>query len=329
MVEMNRDPRRALGGLLRAIAALSLFPGLLLGQSSARDALSVFPADTQQLAYSNLAQLRAQPDYEQIQQRLLTPQLKTFMDFLRSMGTDPDKDVDEVTLGWHGDLDDASAYYGLAWGRFQPEKVHDFFVQQKLPWQEYGGYDLYAFGSGESRRDIFFAFFSSSSAALGRLSDLKTLIDVHAGTHPALDLKPDFVKYEAELEGTSAQWGIATGAAAANRAAPWLAGGKLPFDPKALLTPVQAVLYRMDWGSGFTTHMSVVCDSEQSASLLAQLVTAYRDVRPAASVSPAVSSFIQGLQVQASGSRVELTGSAPVQFVDQIMSGPSASGTSQ
>lgn len=309
------------------VAAIALLlPAWVCAQSSARDALSIFPSDTQQFAYSNLAQLRTQPDYQQIQSRLLTPQLKSFMDFMRSMGTDPEKDVDEVTLGWRGDLQDASAYYGLAWGSFDPQAVHDYYVQQKLPWQEYGGYDLYAFGSGEARHDIFFTFFNYSQAAFGRLGDLQTLIDVRGGSKPALDTQADFVKYESELEGTSPQWGIATGAAAVDRAGPWLAGGqKLPFDPKALLAPVRAVLYRLDWGNGFTAHMSVVCDSMQSATLLAQLITAWQNVRgaPAGKVSPDVSNFIRGLQVEAHGSRVELTGSGPVQMVDQVMSGPS------
>lgn len=211
---------------LAVLAAFLSFPALLAAQGSARDALSIFPSDTEQLAYSNLTQLRAQPNYVEIQSRLLSPQIRSFMDFFRSMGIDPDKDVDEVTLGWHGDLADASAYYGLAWGEFQPDKVHDFFTQQKLTWQQYEGYDLYAFGSGSARRDIFFTFLSSSAALFGRLGDLKALLDTRAGTRPALGSNADFVKYEAELEGTSPQWGIATGSAAANRAAPWLVGGR-------------------------------------------------------------------------------------------------------
>lgn len=307
------------------MAALALFPALLAAQSSARDALSTFPADTQEIAYSNLAQLRTQPNYAVIQAHLLNAQLQGFTDFARSMGIDPEKDVDEVTLGWRGSPIDPAGYYGLAWGRFDPGKVHDYFVTQNLPWQQYGGYDLFAFGSGDTRRDLYFAFLSYSTAAFGRLGDLKTLIDVRAGSKPALETKADMVKYEGELEGSSPQWGIATGAAAANHASPWLSGGaKLPFDPQGLLAPVKAVLYRLDWDSGFTMHMSAVCDSVQSASMLAQLVTAWQNVRqsPDPNTNPAVANFIQGLQVQADGSRVELTGTAPVEIVGQILSGP-------
>ncbi len=324
---MRRTPclRGLLGALATMAAAICLFPALLAGQSSGRDALSMFPADTQEFAYSNLAQLRSQPDYQVIQTRLLNSQLQGFTDFLRSLGVDPDKDVDEVTLGWHGSPIDPSAYYGLASGRFDPGKVHDFFVQQNLPWQQYGGYDLYAYGSGSGARDLYFAFLSYSTAAFGRLGDLKTLLDVRAGSKPALDSKADFVKYEGELEGISPQWGIATGAAAANHAAPWLAGGgNLPFDPQSLLAPIRAVLYRIDWDSGFTMHMSVVCDSVQSASMLSRLITAWQSVgqAPDPNMNPALTNFVQGLQVTSDGSRVELTGSAPMEIVGQILSGP-------
>jgi hypothetical protein len=324
--------RSLLGALSIMAAAICLFPTLLAGQGSGRDALSMFPADTQEFAYSNLAQLRAEPDYQVIQARLLNSQLRGFTDFLRSVGVDPDKDVDEVTLGWHGSPIDPSAYYGLASGRFDPGKVHDFFVQQNLRWQQYGGYDLYAYGSGSGARDLYFAFLSYSTAAFGRLGDLKTLLDVRAGSKPALDGKADFVKYESELEGISPQWGIATGAAAANHAAPWLAGGgNLPFDPQNLLAPIRAVLYRIDWDSGFTMHMSVVCDSVQSAAMLSKLITAYQGVRqaPNASMNPALTNFIQGLQVSSDGSRVELSGSAPMEIVSQILSGPPPPQTKQ
>jgi hypothetical protein len=322
--------RSGLAAWVGAAALACLFPALLAAQGSARDALSIFPADTQEFAYSNLALLRSQPNYQVIQARLLNSQMRGFTDFLRSMGIDPDADVDEVTLGWHGSPIDPSAYYGIAEGRFDPGKVHDFVVEQSLPWLQYGGYDLYAYGSGNAGRDLYFAFLSYSTAAFGRLGDLKTLLDVRAGSKPPLESKADFVKYESELEGTSPQWGIATGAAAANHAAPWLAGGaKLPFDPQSALSPVRAVLYHIDWGNGFTMHMSVLCDSVQSATLLARLITAWQGVRQSSNQNPALTGFIQGLQVGTDGARVELTGSAPVETLGQILTGPVQAATPQ
>jgi hypothetical protein len=306
-------------------AATVLVPALLRAQSAARDALSTFPADTEQLAYSNLTQLRALPNFGAIQQRLLTPQLSSFQDFLRAMGADPDKDVSEVTLGWRGDPSDLTAFFGLAWGNFDPDRIHQYFQSHQLTYQSYGGYDLYPFGSGADRRDLFFAFLSSASAIFGRLHDTKTLIDVLAKKQPALDSNAQFVSWEGELEGTAPQWGIATGLAAANRAAPWLAAGaNINIDPKALLTPVRAVLYRIDWSDGFTTHMSVICASDQDATAIAKVVNAWQAAsgNNAQRLGTGLETFVQTLQVSADGSRVEVNGSGPLELVDKIFAGP-------
>ena len=309
---------------------LVVFPALLSAQGLGREALAVFPADTQQLAYLNLAQLRSMPEYPQIRQRLLNRQLRDFQDFLRSAGTDPDKDVDEVALGWRGEAMGGAGSFGRAEGRFDPERIHKFFAQQQLPTRQYAGLELYAFGSGEDPADVFFAFLNSSSAAFGRLRDLKEILDVRAGTRPALDTNAAFVEWEAELEGSAPQWGVATGKAAANAAGPWLAAGaKVSADPSVMFSPVRAVLYRVDWGSGVTAHVSIVCQNSETAAALSALLTAWRDARPASGTDQApaaVSAFLQGLGIQASGSRVELTGAGPMEVVDQILRGSMGGG---
>jgi hypothetical protein len=250
------------------------------------------------------------------------------------MGTDSEKDVDEVTLGWRGELQDPLDYFGLAWGRFAPEQVHEFFEQHKLSWHEYNGYELYAFGSGQDRRDIFFAFLSSSSAIFGRLENVKVLIDTRAGTRPALESNSAFTNWEGELEGTAPQWGITTGAAAAARVAPLLAGGgKSSIDPQILLKPVHGVLFRVDWSNGFTSHMTVVCDSTDTAAALAQFVTLWRDSRQNATASarpgPEMMDLLQGMRVEASGTRLELRASGPAQLINQIFSNPASPSTSR
>jgi hypothetical protein len=312
------------------VFSLVVFPALLSAQGLGREVLVVFPADTQQLAYLNLAQLRSMPEYPQIRQRLLNRQLRDFQDFLRSAGTDPDKDVDEVALGWRGEALGGPGFFGRAEGRFDPERVHKFFVQQQLPVRQHAGLELYAFGSGEDPADVFFAFLNSSSAAFGRLRDLKEMLDVRAGSRPALDTNSAFVEWEAELEGSAPQWGVATGKAAANAAGPWLAaGGKVSADPGVMLGPVRAVLYRVDWGSGITAHVSIVCQNSETAAALSALLTAWRDSRPAAGTDQApaaVNAFLQGLEIQASGSRVELTASGPMEAVDQILRGSMGGG---
>lgn len=302
------------------LAALGLlFPAPSRAQG-ARDALSSFPADTQQMVYSNLAQLRALPDYSRVRQWIFTPQLKRFEDFLRLMGTDPEKDVDEVTLGWRGDPS-ASAYFGLAEGRLDPDRLHDAAVQQKIPIEQYGGYDLFSFNANGNRDDIFFVVFDNSSAAFGRLSDLKALLDVRAGARPALNSVTEFANGESDLEGAAPQWGIARGAAAVNQAAPWLTGGaQIPGGTRTFLSSVQWVLYRFDWGSGFSMHMSVVCKDAKSATDLAAVLALVRAARPStnASTAAATNALFQGMTVQTNDARVEVSASVPTDLADRF-----------
>ena len=221
------------------MAITLLFPALSRGQGAARDALHSFPAETQQMVHSSLAQLRALPEYPRIRQWIFAQRLRELESFLRSTGSDPEKDVDEVALGWRGDPSSAP-FFGLAEGRLDPDRTHEYFVQRRRPFQQYAGYELYSSASDGDRADFFFVYFDSSAAAFGSLADIKTILDVRAGTHAALDSSSEFASAEAELEGTAPQWGIARGAAAASQAAPWLtAGAKLPVDLKAFLAPVK------------------------------------------------------------------------------------------
>jgi hypothetical protein len=309
--------------LIRAVSVIwsvLSVPGLLCAQQAARAGLAIFPADTQQVAYSNFAQLRFSPDYPQFRQHVLYQQFRGFQEFLRSVGVDPEKDVDEVMLGWRGESVSGPGSFGVAAGRFEPDKVRGFFTKTQLPVQSYAGFDLLAFGSGADSADTFFTFLDSSLAAFGRLHDLKALLDVREGSADALDTNQTFRSYEAELEETAPQWGILTGKAAANVAAPWLAGGKKnTIDMTAFLQPVQAVLYRVDWDGGFTAHIAVVSKTAESAAGLYQLLNVLKSAPVFSSSGGGPASLLQNLDARVNGSRLELSASGPADALDQLL----------
>jgi hypothetical protein len=307
--------------------AFLLLPSRLSAQAIARDALSCFPADTQQLAYLNLAQFRGMAEYPLIRRYLLTSQLRDFQDFLRSVGVDPEKDVDEVVLGWRGETGGGAGFYGRAEGRFDLDHVGQAFTQLHLPHQEYQGVELFAFGSGNTALDTFFAFLSPSSAAFGRLRDLREILDVRARAKPALDTNSKFVGWEAELEGTAPQWGVSTGKAAANQVVPWIVGrGGSNVDPSTILGPVQAFLYRIDWAGGITANLSIICQNEESAKAFAVLLNLWRDSQPPRATPTSLGQMLQNLEINSNGSRVELTAFGPIETLGQILQGPPASG---
>ena len=310
-----------LGELLAILSAVALlFPARLGAQGLDQVALSTFPADTQQLTYTELGRLRRSPDYPALRAQLLGGSLRGLAELLRSAGDDPEKDADEVVLGWRGAATAPGGFFGLATGHFHPGQVGDFLKRRKRAPADYAGFHLYTCDSGPDRSELHFTFLDDSTAAFGGLNDLKALLDVHAGLRPALETNSAFVDWEAELRGSAPQWGISAGRAATSQAGLWLTGGlKDPPDLGALMAPVQALLYSIDFGSEFSTHISVVCDRPETAAALAQILVMWRNSHlSAGNSSPELAAFLAGLDISAAGPRVSLDGSGPLKLVQLL-----------
>lgn len=304
--------RRISLGLVVLVLLVCTLPAR--AQELAAEALQDFPADTQQLVYTSLEQLRYSPEYPQIRRRMLKGQLFAFANFLRALGVDPENSVDEVILGWRGPA--ADSFFGLARGSFPPDLIRQEFATRQLPTRNYLGNKLYVFGTGADSRDLFFTFFDSSLAAFGRWADVRALLSVRQGDVPSLETKPSFVSWEREEEGTAPQWGVLTGRSAANLAAGWLAAGKgRKQDLSPFLGPVEAVLYSVTWDEGFDSELSIICQSQESASALLTLLKLWQD----APTQSALASLLPNMQAHRDGSRVLISLSGPVGALDSVL----------
>ena len=329
---MSFDTLR-LGGLKHCagilLVLLWLIPGSLSAQGLGTEALSSFPLDTQQIAYADLSQLRDLPNYGEIRLSLFNRQMQTLEEFLKTIGNDPEKDANEVVLGWRGNSLDPSAMFGMAGGNFDPVAGQTMFNQTQLASIPYSGFTLDTYDSPADRDALYFTFLNSGLAAFGRLEDLKALIDVRLGNRPAVDSSSQFVNWEAEMEGSAPEWGITTGKAAGKLVAPWFTGssGKSgdkknqPIDISSLLAPVEAVLYQIDWNGNFTANISVICHQQDQAAAMAQLLSMWQESHAAAALgaSPQMAGFVQGLEIDHEGNRVELQGSGPPNLVNQVL----------
>ena len=319
---------RLLSRAPRAVLLLScglLFSTWLPGQQLSREALSTFPATTTQVAYTNLAGLRELPNYALLRASLFPRPMRGFEELLKSVGVDPEKTVDSVIVGWRGAKPDAAAFFGLASGNFNSGEVITRLQATKLPIRNYEGYTIGTFGSGMDRSDLYFSFLSPSLAAFGRFNDLKDMLDVRSGALPALDSNADFVNWAEELAGSAIQWGITTGPATAHVAAGWLghSAHATTDDLSPLLQAVRAVLYTLDWDEGFTTDLSLLCQRPDQAAALARLLSILQQTMASGRIasSPAISRFVQGIEIDADQSRVEIEGSGDTQAIRQLFQG--------
>ncbi len=315
-VSLRLFSQRRLKFLLFALVFLLAYPYALEAQGVGQEALACFPPDTQQLAYANLSQLRESPNYSQLRLALLNGRMRSFEQFMKTLGDDPEKDVDEVILGWRGSAMDASSLFGLASGSFDSGAAQTAAAQQHLPTRQYAGYLLMG-----TSGDTFVTFLSSTLAAFGTLHDVEALVDGYSGNRAVLNSDSGFVNWEGQLDGQAAQWGITTGAAASRLAAPWLGTSKgSASDLAALFKPVKAVLYQVDWSGDFTAHLSIVCDSASDAQTLDRLLEIWQNTLAASQASSAgINQFMQNVQISTDGNQVDLDGSGSAALIGQLL----------
>jgi hypothetical protein len=147
------------------------------------------------------------------------------------------------------------------------------------------------------------------------------MLDARQGSANALNSNSEFVSWEGELEGSAPQWGILNGKSASNLEALWFGGaGRKSVDFSSMTRSVRALLYRVQWDTGFTSRLVLVCDSAENAKGFATLVDL---LQKAASQAAATGSLgiLQNLEAHRDGARVELDVSGPPEALDQILGG--------
>lgn len=193
--------------LLAALLAC-LAPPDGLAASLRNDVLFLLPEESGEVAFLDVKALRASPHFAQIKQRLLPARFGQFERFVRTVGVDPDTDVDWVAwvLMAPGPENPAELFLGLAQGQFAPEKVEGHFRQQKLPLRDYRGQTLFPFGSGAGTEDLYFTFLDSSTAAFGTRASLELLLETRYGGHNDLLHNQVLLERVHEVNGRAPVW---------------------------------------------------------------------------------------------------------------------------
>ena len=151
---------------LASLFSLVLLLAAPAAASSLRaDILYLLPRESGEVAFVDLQEVRRSPHYQTIKRRVVPQRFAQFERFIRSLGIDVDTDLDWIS--WiqvaPGRAHPRELFFGIAEGRFQPEKVEEYFRKQELPVESYRGQTLYPFGSGAGPDQFLLAFLDSNS----------------------------------------------------------------------------------------------------------------------------------------------------------------------
>lgn len=203
--------RLALTGLLTALFAGLLFAPPASAQSALRsDVVYLLPQESSQVVFVDLQALRASPHYKPLRRRLVTSRVAAYERFLRSLGIDPEKDLDWVA--WVrvpvGSPPARTVLLGLAQGRFHPELAEQFFLQQRLPVSAYRGQSLFPYRGELRAQDFLVAYLDATTIAFGSRAGLELMLETRFGGHPNLTRNQVLTQRVNDVNGRAAAWAV-------------------------------------------------------------------------------------------------------------------------
>ena len=309
---MKNSRRRVPDALALISVSLSLllpFVSHGLAQTGSTSVIGMFPKQMIDFAYADLKETPKYPWFNYMRQQLMPDRFKQFDQFLGSIGLDMVSHLQDFYWGTVAISGGSQQIVGVATGEFDLASTEDHLKSEQLPSFDFHGYKLYAFGGGDSPRDILFTFIDSSTIAFGQRDAVEALIDVRTGAADGLFSNDKIFPYINDASGTGLIWSVLGPETARQTLQDLVAdigqvpqittiSGKL----KAMTISVQA-----DGDDGMRLGFQTICDSPDDANLLSAAIEAgllYQRYRTSGSNSALAELFGQA-RVMPRGERLE------------------------
>src|SRR6202166_665484 len=233
--------------------------------SSAR---AVVPADLQQLISVDYRALKDSSTAMKLKEQVLPENLKQFESALKSIGIDPDKDVDSLSFASFRTPKQGVKAVGVAAGSFSMKTVLKKITAQKIKPKKYRTSSLYDMDGG-----MVMSFLDDSTLLFGDLTAVKFALDTRDGEILNVDTNSVMSDMMSEVD-SSPVWSILDQLGTQNvmRTALGDAAKIAAYDTikKRLL----GSRYTLSFTSGVNFDLTVVASDSISAATLSSLVKA-------------------------------------------------------
>ena len=200
--------------MTRKTAILIFLGGIFLAQaataaSSLRgEIIALLPQTTGEVAYVDLQELRRSPHYRTIKQRVVPGRFADFERFVRRVGINVDTDLDWLAWGLISSAASGSdeLFFGIVQGRFEEDRVRDYFKRNQLPIADHGGRSLYLYGASESAQGFALALLDRSTGVFGTRASVELILDTQQGASPGLPSNSSLAAQITEVNGRNPVW---------------------------------------------------------------------------------------------------------------------------
>jgi hypothetical protein len=253
-------------GLVTALLFLISSSGLAAPLATA--ARSVIPKDTQQIICVDYRTLKSSPTALALKDRVLPPNMKEFEDAVRSMGLDPDKDIESLTFASFRTDKGNLHLIGIAQGQFPTAKILQRFKVRKVRPAKYHMSYLYPSAAG-----MQMSFLDDFTMLFGDDASIKAALDSRDGYSESLASNSQMTDLVNSAD-NGPVWSVLDQQGTQNMMRSALGDAAQLADYETVKKRLLGSRYAMDFVHGVNFDLDVLTPDSITASLLSSLLKA-------------------------------------------------------
>ncbi len=231
-------------------------------------ARSCVPADLLQLISVDYRALKDSPTAMALKQQLMPDNIKQFETALKSIGLDPEKDVDTLTFGSFRSGKQGIKTVGIASGPFNMKAILKKMKLQKYVPKKYANADIYPMDGG-----FVMSFLDDSSLLFGDSTSIRVALDTRDGQIMGLDSNGTMADMMTDVD-SAPVWSILDQQGTQNMMRSALGDASKVADYESVKKRLLGSRYTMNFNSGVNFDLTVVTQDSVTAGTMASLVKA-------------------------------------------------------
>jgi len=231
-------------------------------------ARSCVPADLLQLISVDYRALKDSPTAMALKTQVMPDNIKQFEAALKSIGLDPEKDVDTLTFASFRSGKQGVKTVGIASGPFNMKAILKKMKLQKYVPKKYNNSDIYPMEGG-----FVMSFLDDSSLLFGDSTSLKAALDTRDGQTMGLDTNGTMADMMTDVD-SAPVWSILDQQGTQNMMRSALGDASKVADYESIKKRIMGSRYTMNFNSGVNFDLTVVTADSVTAGTMSSLVKA-------------------------------------------------------
>jgi hypothetical protein len=295
---------------------ICLIVTLLVGMANAiplgSSARSCIPADLLQLISVDYRALKDSPTATAMKQQLMPENIKEFEAALKSIGLDPEKDVDSLVFASFREGKQGVKTIGIASGPFRMKLILKKMKLQNYKPKKYGTAQIYPMDGG-----FVMSFLDDSTLLFGDSTSTHFAIDTLDGSQLSLDTNGNIADMMTNVDSFPV-WSILDQQGTQNMMHSAMGDTSKVPDYENLKKRLLGSRYAMDFNGGVNFDMTVVTADAPTAATVTSAMKGYMLFKKV-SASPAEKVAVENTTVDSDGSNVNMHFKASDQQFQSLM----------